>query len=104
MDRKIRRRIHRLQGAGQVTTLDGTLLSAVTYDVDVYQNVIVTSRGDELAGTRSVDIRLRGHRLDLMALVLLGEKVTLHLHDGSTLDMFYSANEFIAAGGIQPPR
>jgi len=98
MDKRIRRHIRRFDGNGALSK-DGESVGTVRYQVDVWQNLIVIPSGEELPGTKHLEIDV-DHGLDPVRLWQEGATFRLHFEDGRYLDGYLDGRRFIPGGQL----
>jgi len=76
---------------------DGVSLGAVDYDIEVWQDFIVTM-GQDVPGLKDSTIRLSNHKLNLFTISTDHATLTLDLDDGRQIDIVPAGNGFVSSG------
>ena len=97
----VTRHVERLRGSG-VVSRDGSPLGSTDYDLDVWQDVVITLDGQELAGQKELrTIRLSKHSFNTFKIALERATLTLRLEDGRQVAIVPDGSGFRAVGPLK---
>jgi hypothetical protein len=97
----VTRHVEWLRGSGSVWR-DGSLLGSSDYDLDVWQDFVITLDGQELPGQKELrTIRLSKHTLNTFKIALERATLTLRLEDGRQVAIIPDGSGFRAAGPLK---